>query len=66
MSPTDSHRDNMYNLTKGKNLYFDCKTFLDFDEKYSFLYPLTSDEKFNAWIQTNVVEKYMANPSSCF
>jgi hypothetical protein len=50
---------NSIDILPKKSLYFNCNTYMDFDEKFSFLFPLTSDKKFNEYIYALAVDKYM-------
>jgi hypothetical protein len=51
--------ENSIDILHTKSMYLNCKTYFDFDEKFSFIYPLTSDKKFNQYISSEVVDKYM-------
>ncbi len=50
---------NSIDIFPSRKIYLNCKTYYDFDEKFSFLYPLNSDKKFNQYIDNLVVDKYM-------
>jgi hypothetical protein len=51
-------RETLYTLKSTKSLYFDCSSYMDFDDKFSMVYPISSSEKFNAWISEIWAEKY--------
>ncbi len=50
---------NTIDILPMKSMLLDCKTYYDFDEKFSFLFPLMSDKKFNQYINDIVLDKYM-------
>lgn len=50
---------NTIEIIPKKSMYFNCRTYYDFDEKFSFLYPLIGDRKFDEYINTLAVEKHM-------
>ena len=58
------HRETLYNLKSTKSLYFDCASYMDFDDKFSMVYPISSSEKFNTWILANWAEKYGSSGKS--
>ncbi|HRD06763.1 MAG: hypothetical protein U0V54_06710 [Saprospiraceae bacterium] len=57
-------RETLYNLKSTKSLYFDCASYMDFDDKFSMVYPISSSEKFNTWILANWAEKYGSSGKS--
>lgn len=53
-------KETLYQLKSVKSIYFDCSTYMDFDEKFSLVYPISASQKFNTWIVNEWVEKYGA------
>lgn len=53
-------RETLYQLKSIKSIYFDCATYMDFDDKFSLVYPIAASQKFNNWIVKEWVEKYGA------
>lgn len=53
-------KETLHQLKSIKSIYFDCTTYMDFDEKFSLVYPISSSQKFNDWITKEWVEKYGA------
>ena len=51
-------KEYLYNLKSNKSIYFDCKTFMDFDDKYSLVYPISGSIKFNNWVMSAWTDKY--------
>ena len=51
-------KETLYQLKSIKSIYFDCSTYMDFDEKFSLVYPISASQKFNTWIVKEWVEKY--------
>lgn len=51
-------KDILYELKPVKSMYFDCLSYMDFDDKFSLVFPVSSSEKFNNWVRTAWSEKY--------
>lgn len=52
--------ENKYSMNESNGMYFNCKSFMDFERRFSFIYTLTSNTKFNEYINYNFIDKYMS------
>jgi hypothetical protein len=49
-----------YKIYEENVMYFDCRSYMDFERKFSYIYALTNDKNFNEFISYNFIDKYMS------